>query len=296
MVSNSEIRTFKLLPATISKLSKELNVYPGSASKITEKLIKNGLAKKQRRGKHVIINKEQTMHAQKLEEIIKTFPRLPLEQILTHSNLTLISLLNYSLNAEELRDIIGVTRQWIYKTIKQLSLYGIILKNTDGYTINPIHQHLQEFARYYYEYKNYQYLTKLTDDALIVWQHGNEFLFKTKKEINTYHITAVTAFSQYNLPLLSDSKYYFYSTRTFGTADIILHTILINPQSKTYNTYACLLYEQTKPSNIVKKARLYNLTNHIRVLLSYMKSRETNEDFLPTWEEYVSIAEQYGVR
>ena len=60
MIVNREIQTFKLLPITISELAEKLNIYPGSASKIIEKLIKNGLAKKQREGKHVLIVKERS--------------------------------------------------------------------------------------------------------------------------------------------------------------------------------------------------------------------------------------------
>jgi len=296
MLSKREVLTFKLLPASISEISKELKVYPGTASKITEKMITNGLAKKQRKGKQAIINKENTTHAQKLEEIIQSFPRLPLEEILTYSNLTLISLLDYSLNSEELKQATAVTRQWVYKKIDQLSRYGIILKEKQGYVINPVHQKFHDFAKHYHNYKNYQLLQKITGDGLIIWQHGNEFLFKTKENLKTHPTTAVTAYSKYNLPLVSDIKYFYHSKRTLQTADIILHTILINPNSTAYNIYACLLYERTKPSNIVKKSRLYNLTGHIQTIITYIKERKAVKNFLPVWEEYESIARQYGVR
>ena len=296
MIAEREIQMFKLLPATISELAEKLNIYPGTVSKITEKLIKNGLAKKQRKGKHVLITKEQTTHAQKLEEIIKTFSRLPLEKLLTHSNLTIIALLNYQLKPVEIQCITNVSRQWIYKTIKELSRYGIILKKPKGYTINPIHQPLQEFAKYYHEYNNYRYISTISEDALIIWQHGNEILFKTKKEITNKPTTAVTNFSNYNMPLISDTKYYYQTNRTLNTSDTILHTILIDPRSKTYNTYACLLIEKTNPPDLIKKAHLYNLTNHAQTLISFLKNKKIQESFLPTWEEYETLAKQYGVR
>jgi len=296
MIAIQEIQTFKLLPATISEISKKLNIYPGSVSKITEKLIENGLAKKQRKGRHVFITKEQTIHSQKLEEISKIFPRLPLKQILTYSNLRIIALLNYQLKPEEIQDITNLSRQWIYKTIKQLSQYGIILKKEGRYAINPIHQTIQEFAKYYYEYKNYQYIRTISNDAIIIWQHGSEILFKTKKRITDIPTTAVTNFSEYDVPLISNTRYYYQTKRTLTMADIILHTILINPKSKTYNTYACLLIEKGKPSSLVKKAHLYNLADHIQSLLSFLKNKKTQEIFLPTWKEYESLAKQYKVR
>jgi Mn-dependent DtxR family transcriptional regulator len=296
MISNNEIKMFELLPASISELSKGLNVYPGTASKITEKLIQNGLATKQRRGKNVLITRENTQHAQKLEETIKLFPRLPLEQILTHSNLTLIATLTYPLNMEEIQRIMKVSRQWIHKIMKHLSNYGIITKNNNGYAINPAHQKLQEFATAYCGYINYKHVSTLAPDAVILWQHGHEFLFKTKQSLTSVTTTAVTSFAKYDLPLLSNMKYYYYSQRTLDTADIIFHTILIDPRSKTYNGYACLLIQKLKPSNLVKKARLYNLTDHIKTILFYLNTKKAAESFIPSWDDYKNLANQYGVR
>jgi len=296
MVVSREIETFKLLPTSETEIAKKLNLSSGTISKITTKMIKNGLAKKNRQGMKIIVEIAQTSHAQKLEVIIKNFNRIPLENVLSYSNLKLISILEHPLNKKEISQILNVSRQWTYKTIRDLSRYGIILKKQDGYYLNPTHQSLFEFAKEYYNYKNHQTLKMISEDAQIVWQHGDEFLFKTKKELTKSSETAVTAFSKYNLPLLGDIKYYYNTERKLQTTDIILHTILINPQSKTYNAYACLLYEKTKPTDIIKKARIYDLAEHVQALISFIEEQESEKKFLPTWDEYISLAEQYGIR
>jgi predicted transcriptional regulator len=296
MISKNEIHAFKLLPATVTTLSKKLYVSPASASKITDKLLNNGLATKQRNGKAVLIEKEKTILAQRLEEIITLFPRLPLENILSHTNLTLIASMSYPLTIKELGMTIGVTRQWIYKTIRQLSLYGIILKTDHNYTINPVHQKIYGFATTYMEFQHYRHASMLTDDVVILWQHGNEFLFKTKQNLTSVQKTAVTVFSDYNLPLVSNSKYYYTAKRPLAIADVILHTILIDRTSKTYNAYALLLLEKTMPADLVKKARFYNLTDHIQMLLNYLRTHTPKTKFLPTWKDYETLAKQYGVR
>jgi len=296
MISKNEIHAFKLLPTTVASLAKKLDVSPSSASKITGKLINNGLATKQRNGKTMLIQKEKTTLAQKLEEIITLFPRLPLENILTHTNLTLIASMSYPLTIKELGRTIGVTRQWIYKTIRQLSSYGIILKTDDNYTINPVHQKIYDFATTYMEFQHYRHASMLTDDVVILWQHGNEFLFKTKQNLTSVQKTAVTVFSDYDLPLVSNSKYYYTAKRPLTIADVILHTILIDRTSKTYNAYALLLLEKTIPADLVKKARFYNLTDHIQILLNYLRTHISKTKFLPTWKDYETLAKQYGVR
>ena len=296
MIGTREIQIFKLLPSSESKLSTQLKVSPSTISKTVNKMIKNGLAKKERQGMKVNIKISQTTHAQKLETIIKNFNRLPLEKILTYSKLSIIALINYPLNKKEISQIINTSRQWTYTTIKELSRYGIILKKQKGLYINPTHNVLNEFANEYYRYINHQQIKKISEDAQIIWQHGNEFLFKTKKEIDKYPTTAVTSFSKYKLPLMGDTKYYYNTKRKLQTSDIIFHTILINPQSKTYNLYACLLIEKTKPKDIIKKARTYNLTEHIKDITIFLQEKKSDKKFLPTWNEYTSIAEQYGVR
>ncbi|OYT28150.1 hypothetical protein B6U98_05475 [Thermoplasmatales archaeon ex4572_165] len=296
MIVSREIETFKLLPSSETDIAKKLNLSSGTVSKITKKMIKNGLAKKNRQGMKVIVEISQTSHAQKLEVIIKNFNRIPLENVLSYSNLKLIAILEYPLNKKEISQMLNVSRQWTYKTIKELSRYGIILKKQKGYYINPTHQLLFEFAKEYYNYKNYQTLKTISEDAQIIWQHGTEFLFKSKKALSKPPETAVTTFSKYNLPLLGDIKYYYNTSRKLQTTDIILHTILISPQSKTYNAYACLLYEKTKPTDIIKKARIYNLTEHIQVLISFTEKQESEKNFLPAWDEYISLAKQYEVR
>ena len=296
MAGIREIEVFKLLPSSESNISKKLNVSPSTISKITKKMMKNGLAKKERQGMQVIVYGSQTSHAQKLERIIKTFNRLPLENILSYSKLKLIAILDYPLNKKEISQMINVSRQWVHKTIKDLSRYGIILKNQKGYYINPTHHILYEFAKDYYEYKNHQKLKTISEDAQIIWQHGSEFLFTTKKVLKKYPATAVTVFSKYNLPLFGDTKYYYNAERKLQTTDIILHTILINPQSKTYNAYACLLYQKTKPIDIIRRARIYNLTEHMQTIILYIEEQTSEKIFLPTWNEYDSLAKQYGVR
>ena len=296
MVVSREIEAFKILPSSETDIAKKLNLSSGTISKITKKMIKNGLAEKNRQGMKIIVEIAKTSHAQKLELIIKIFNRLPLENILSYAKLNLIAILEYPLNKKEISQMLNISRQWTYKTIKDLSRYGIILKKQDGYYLNPTHQLLFEFAKEYYSYKNHQTLKTISEDAQIIWQHGDEFLFKTKKELTKNPETAVTAFSKYDLPLLGDTKYYYNTERNLQITDIILHTILINPQSKTYNAYACLLYEKTKPRDIIKKARIYNLTDHIRTLISFIERQESEKKFLPTWDEYKSLAEQYEVR
>jgi hypothetical protein len=134
-------------------------------------------------------------------------------------------------------------------------------------------------------------------DAVILWRRGKEFLFKSKSEIRAENVvpTAISVFPDYGIQMLSDFYYYFHTPREMSVSDHILHTILIEPRSMTYNSYALLLYQKTVPGEILAKAELYDLREHMETLLEYLRKREKVSDFTPTWGEYLELTGVYGL-
>jgi predicted transcriptional regulator len=295
MLSQNELKAFNAFPKTITQLSEKLNISKPAAYAISEKLVQKGLAQKNRQGKKVIVSREKTLHAQDLKEIQQNIERLPINQILSQTSLPIISLLDYPLRTKEITQILNITRQWTSKQLKKLGEHGLILKEKKEYTINPVHQKIQRFASHYYQFQHNQHVAKIADDTQIIWQHGPEFLFSTKKKLSSFPFAALSAFSSYNLPLISNTYYYFHSERPLDISDIIIQTLLTMPQSKTYYSYACLLYEEKTPKNILKKARLYNVTDRIKDMITFLKTKQPIK-YSPEWKDYETLAKQYGVR
>jgi len=295
MLSKNEIEAFGFLPASISQLAETLHCSKKTASVISEQLVNNGLATKTRQGKQVMINKENTLHAQELSELLHTFPRLPLNTILPYASIPVLSLLDYPLHIGDISHLLSLTRQWTEKQVNNLTRYGILLKDNRGYSINPLHQQLHQFTNHYYQFVHYQTMKSISEDGRIIWHHGPECLFTTKKDLQQYQKTAVTTFAAYNLPLVSNTQYYYITKRQLDILDIIFHTILIQPQSKTYHAYASLLYDKTRPKHALKKAKLYNLTDHMQEIIAFIDHQQPST-YLPTWQEYETLAQQYGVR
>jgi hypothetical protein len=241
MMSKNEIQAFTYLPCTITQLASNLNISTVAAYNISERLVQDGLATKKRQGKSVLIEKQESLHSKDLEDILQTFTRLPVSQILSDSSLPILSILDYPLNLSEIASIIGITRQWAIKQIHLLTRYGILQKQNNRYTINPIHKKINSLATFFYRYKNNQYIRKISNDANILWQHGPEILYQTKTQQHKDTITALSRFPDYQIPLISNINYCFHSQRPIDKSDIIIHTILIKPYSKIYHAYACLL-------------------------------------------------------
>jgi predicted transcriptional regulator len=293
MPTRSEIRAFAVLPATVGQIAEKLHLSAAGASKIVAGMAEKGLAVKRRDGKEVVVGAGETLHARKLKEALTRFPRIPLDQVLSHSNVALLAALSKgSLGVAELSAVLGATRQWISKSVSFLGRFGIILKSKGGYARSSIHASIVYFADSYCSFINHKIAARIAEDAAIVWEMGPEFLFSTRKNVD-FQITATAAFPDYGIPVIAEVKYYYYSKRKVDSADVLLHTILVSPQSAAYNSYACLFYEKAKPERLKEKAKIYNLSAHIEKLVEFVESG--GSDFIVSREDYDALKKEYGL-
>ena len=294
MITSTQLRIFDRLdqPRTVGEIANPLGLSVSTVSEQIAGLVWNGLAEKKRVGKSVEVKRSESRHAQILSEIYHEFARLPIDKILSHSSLKVLALLNTPRSVKHIALATGLSRTWIYHSIKFMGKYGIVVKRREKYEINPKHSKIQEFVESYFVYANHKIARELSEDAIILWQRGDEFLFKTKEEVkNEVQETAITKFPSFGIPMISETKYYFYSKRGIDNSDILMHVILVDPKSQTYNAYACIFYQKVKPENLIEKAEIYDLRKHVESLIKHLKT----ENFFMPWKEYESLARDYGV-
>ncbi|WP_157197406.1 hypothetical protein [Methanohalobium evestigatum] len=235
-------------------------------------------------------------HSIVLSVLLKEYPRLPWSKLLNKSSLHVMSVLkNDSLNIKEISYVTGLHRNTISSVINSLSMYGVILKSNGCYYLNQKHR-ISDFIDYYWNYINNKKLKKLAKEGTIIWQRGSEFLFKTDTLLNTsedgrLQPTALTMFPNYDLKIMSEFHYYFYSKQKLRVEDYILHTILISPENAIYNTYALALYSKSDVSKteLMEYARYYNLKDHVEILLKYLDYREKINEYTLPWSEHREI-------
>jgi DNA-binding transcriptional ArsR family regulator len=289
-----EILIFKALdrPKNIGELSEEVGISPSTASFHIAGMVEKGLVEKERRGKKVYVARARTQHALILSELMGEYPRLPFEDLLSHSRFDVLGVMSSPRGITGISEAAGLSRQSVSSAVRDLRRYGILLKEGRSYYLNPRHGALKEFIASYWSFINRGKASSLAEDAVILWQRGKEFLFKSKKEIKAEEVTptAISVFPDYGVQMLSDLHYYFHSPRRMSASDHILHTILIGPERVTYNSYALLLYQKTIPRDILAKAELYDLKGHMETLLEYLKRKEKVSDYTPPWDEYRELA------
>ena len=300
MITNTELKIFQMISETrsINDIAKNIDISDSTASRYTDRLVKNGLAQKVREGKKVLVTRSDNAHAQQLAIFIREFPRLQILNIFSYSALEILSVMRTEKSVTRISTITGLSRTKIYNVINDLTKIGVILKGR-GYYINPNHRVLQKFIDAYFSYLNFIKLKVIAPNSIILWQRGYEFLFKSKDPLTHKNIysTATSKFHSYGLQIVSAEEYYYHTThaRKLCISEYIIHTILAEPNSLRNNMYACLLYQKTKPKDIIDWAAIYDMQDHIEILIDYLKNKLKNAPFLPPWEEYRTLAENYGL-
>ncbi len=196
-------------------------------------------------------------------------------------------------NITDIAAMTALNRHTISAALSKLSKYGLILKKNGKFVINERHRQLADFINSYWSHYAYQCL--LEEDAVILWQRGPEFLFKTQIEAgksierDVIQATAVTVFSRYGLRLITGTRYYFHSRRKLTIEDHIIHTILIDRQNTIYNSYAAALIMRSVVKNLQKVARIYDIPEHVESLQDYVRTKKKNSNFVLPWNEYMDI-------
>lgn len=300
MLNSTKIKIFKNLthPTTISDLSSTLELDHSTISKAVNSLKADGFVIKQKEGKQVYVNSSESMHSQSLRDIIIEYPRLPLNKILTPSSLHVLSILENPRSMIDIAELTGLNRKTVSFAIHELAKYGIVLRKENKYVLSERHPLIKRFVDNYWKYRTNKKLRQISENAVLVWQRGSEFLFKmytefddNKKEIKkqSIHPTAINVFHRYGLKVMSDTRYYFYSKRELKNEDYIMHTILIDPHSSIYNSYALALYSKICFAELVKFGKYYDMEEHVKTLLEYVKVKQKNSDFVLPWNEYQNL-------
>jgi predicted transcriptional regulator len=300
MLNSTKIEIFKHLnqPRAILELSNLLELNHSTVSKAVDSLSTAGLVVKEKRGQHVCVSRSESLHAQTLKDILIEYPRLPLSNILTTTSAHIMSVLKSQYSIMEVAELTGMNRKTVSSTIHELAKYGIVLHKENKYFFSERHPLIRNYVDNYWKYKTNKIIRQISDDAILIWQRGPEFLFKTDSEYEnknkvakkkSIQPTAFNVFQKYDLKVMGDTRYYFYSDRELKDEEYIIHTILIDSHSPIYNSYALALYSKTCPSELIKFGRYYAIEKHIETLLEYIATKKKNSTFVLPWGEYQDL-------
>ena len=282
----------------LSSIQTRLSIKPSLLTYTLKKLQTKGIVKFTHIGTKKQAYFSDIKHATLLKDLLSIYDQVDWENVLNGKS---IEILFQTLSAS--KESLNVPRNTRWRHGKNFKSRGII---TQEGKINPQFRGLSEFLKEYQSFFAKKIASTLSDNALILWQQDMEFLVRTQQNTRqaaeNFHKTATSKFSEYGLPLFSEFDIYFYSTnkKTIRPEDIILHTLLIEPNNVRYTTYALLLLKKVKKqidlTYLQKEAERLGLKNQITAMLQFLETHIHPEgQSLPSWEEFVIKAEDYGV-
>jgi len=282
----------------LSSIETTLSVSPSLLSYNLQKLQTKGLARtvKKNNKKQVFI--ADFKHAIVLRDLILTYDYVDWDNILSGKALRILFEL-----LENNKNLATAPKSTLWRYRRNLKARGII---TPTNAINPQFNLLIEFLREYQKFFANKLARTFSENSAILWQKDMEFLIRvpndTKPSMPNFFKTALSVFPQYDLPLISEFDYYFYSTnkKTLKLEDVLLHTLLIEPTNVRYKTYALLLLKKTcqqiDKTYLLQAANRFGLANEITKLFQFLDTHVQPKDHsLPTWEEFITKAKDYLV-
>ena len=278
-----------------------LQIKSAFLSRNMKKLQQKGIIQTAAEGNRKNAYFSETKHASLLRDLLLSYDFMDWENILSGKS---IEILFQTLDDEG--DLSSFSSATLWRYLKELKARGIITKTQKGCTINTRFSILADFLKEYERYFVNKISKTLSENSVILWQKDMEFLVRVPKSTEApsgdFQKTATAIFAQYGLPLFSEFDIYYYSTnkKTIRPEDVILHTLLIEPNNVRYKTYALLLlrkvHKQIDLTYLQKESERLGLKNQIDAMLQFLETHIRPEgQSLPSWDEFVLKAEDYGV-
>ena len=285
--------------SSIGELAITMDLSAGSTSKIVSGLLRKGLISKRKEGLRSIVEPSANTHAQDLSDLVLAYAPVPWENILSYSNLPVLS---RDLGDIEFPTNLSQSTEW--RVERNLGLYGLppVKRNS------ALGLKLEQFIASYVQFSRRQLADKLLPRGhVILWSKGFSFIAKTRRgEVNdSRHLkkTSFSAFPGYGIRFVTDSEYFFYNPlqQTLTLEDIAIHTILIDPTSRTNIEYATLLLlkEESKVNleRLLQKGKMLDIEATVKDMISLVKTHKTLERIsMPSWEEIQELAKLYEVK
>lgn len=283
----------------LTSIEKAISITPQLLSYNLKKLERKGIIKTTPRTFKKQTYFSDSKHATLLNDLLSVYNHIDWENVLSGKA---IEILLQTLNGSENQPT-TIPKNTRWRHLKNLKTHGIITQ--DG-LINPRFNTLSKFLGEYQDFFLRKLAAAFSRDAVILWLKDAEFLIRVPKTAQQpqkgFYKTATSVFQEYGLPLFSESEIYLYSKdkKENRPEDAILHTLLIEPNSTRYVTYALMLLKKIENrldiTYLRKEAQRLSIRNQVDCMLQFLEThKRPDSSMLPTWNEFIQKAADYNV-
>ena len=304
MYTEAELRAVQALrkELTVSGLAEQLDRSRSYVSELVDRMESKGLVHTTRKGKQKQINRSDARAIELLDSFVHQYTHIPFPELLGGTTLRLLYYLQSPMTATELAEHVGVHRSTVHRSLSPLENRGMIYKSDGKYTLNDEFEELSVVAREFAHVRHRHRIEDYAESFTLLWESLEECLVQTRTEItaDAFHVTGPELFEAYDLPLMArQRRYYFYSESVdeISPGELCCHMLVIDDGTRS-QSYCLLLLSATgiDRAELLEAAETYEVSDQVSTLLGYLDSEgENRSGRLPQWEEFHSLADEYGV-
>jgi hypothetical protein len=250
--------------------------------------------------KHIQFN--DSKHASLLRDLLIIYDHVDWQSLLTGKAIEIL----FKAMTDSGKEFNEIPKATLWRHLRNLKAHGILQQTKKGYSISPRFSTLTDFLNEYQRFLINMLARTISEKAVVLWQRDLEFLVRAPKNIGatqkSFLLTATSLLTNIGIPIFSEFDIYFYSKKkkSIQTEDIILHTLLIEPNNVRYVIYSLLLLKKYKEKidtkYLMKEAQKYNLDSQTKGMLHFLETHTPQKGLtLPTWTEFEAKARDYKV-
>jgi len=296
-LSKSELKLLILLSrrreVDLMEIRSSLGLIPARISQLVSSLRENGLIEDTRHGREKAIAISGSKHALLFVELTHEFEHMDLPQILSGSNLEVLSAVSHLhlKSRAEIHKGSLVSEASVARSLSKLRQRGIVSRNSI-YAVSERFSKLREFVMEFRHYLNRRIAGVLSERAHIVWEANHEFIIECDEQAGSQGFlqTSVSVFGKYGAPFILSKSYLVYSPflSEVSLEDALLHSLLVGgdllPTLITwYKNRGRLNLGYLRGMSIQ-----YGNEGKVDELANYMETEGANRKTpLPPWNEFM---------
>jgi DNA-binding transcriptional ArsR family regulator len=281
--------------ATASEIVKITGMSKSRVSEALRELKGYGITRPPRRKKPISID---TSLRNALQYLLAKYPEKQLVELLAAKNLNiLLQILNDYNSIGKISLATGYSIPTLKRALKLLQDNLLIYQPQKGkYRIrNEFEKSLRLLHSLFFAY----FLENIGADWKDVQVFGNIALLKSpQNEIPGFVQTGFSLFHSYGVEIIETSNNYFVNLkRKIKMQEVFLHALVFSLKD-TRDLMLCMVFadiNRLKPETMEDLLKIYRVENEATAIFDFLKTKgKTRAEFLPTYEEYLSVRRLYG--
>ncbi len=308
MLSESDLRILSALntPTSISELSESTGYSISYVSEIISDLEELELVAVSREGRSKKVRALPTKLLENYKDLTTRHPHIDFSSLISPSMLQVCWFLDKPTEVTHMTSKLELRRRRIYQLLEKLQTRGFITKQKNKYLITGRMNGIVRFAQTVIQYEHQHRSDTYIPGSRVIWSSPHESLVIPAEEFTEnildkpdWYLTGLPLFSDYDLDFFTARPTYFYTDirDRLTSVDIISHTLIVEADTRNLSYCALLMVSEDISSEDLKMASVYyDIEGTVEALVTFVETEgETTSDDLPEWQEFKSLAKQYGV-